>query len=249
MTRPTRAPSRAQWRDRLADLPVAARLELMRANSGLPGPRANLSLLEAAADLADPTFVDALLDTDEEYLVACGASGLGALLVTATATDTDRAARLHELARDDRWRVREGVAMALQRLGDAGRADGAERLAELTERWSAARDPLVQRAVVAGICEPRLLDTPAAAARARLLCERATTMLLDQDPSTRRRPAWRTLRQALGYCWSVAVAADPAGGLPAFTELARRADTAADPDLRWIVRTNRSKARLAKLLV
>ena len=54
----------------------------------------------------------------------------------------------------------------------------------------------------------------------------------------------RVLRQSLGYCWSVAVAADPGSGLPAFAALAE--DT--DPDVRWVVRSNRTKARLAKLL-
>jgi hypothetical protein len=52
------------------------------------------------------------------------------------------------------------------------------------------------------------------------------------------------LRQALGYCWSVAVAADPATGLPRFRTLA----AADDPDVAWIVRENSRKARLANVL-
>lgn len=238
----TTAPTRSQWRDRLAPLTVGERLELLRANSGLPGPRANLTLLDAVADLADPDTVNALLGSDDEYLTACGAAGLGVL----GARDGDRgwATRLHELARDRRWRVREGVAMALQRLGDADLGDGGSRLADLTTRWSAENDPLVQRAVVAGVCEPRLLRSPERSAAAIALCARATDVLLAQDPPTRRRPNWRTLRQALGYCWSVAVAADPAAGLPVFADLA----DSADPDLAWIVKTNAGKARLSRLL-
>jgi hypothetical protein len=54
----------------------------------------------------------------------------------------------------------------------------------------------------------------------------------------------RTLRQALGYCWSVAVAAAPAAGLPRFQAL----EEYDDRDVAWIVRENRRKARLAKLL-
>ena len=53
----------------------------------------------------------------------------------------------------------------------------------------------------------------------------------------------RTLRQALGYCWSVAVAADPESGLAAF-----RALDESDPDVAWIVRSNAGKARLTGLL-
>jgi len=56
--------------------------------------------------------------------------------------------------------------------------------------------------------------------------------------------AIRVLRQALGYCWSVAVAANPGPGLPLFHSL--EADP--DPDIAWIVRQNRKKARLKSLL-
>jgi hypothetical protein len=48
---------------------------------------------------------------------------------------------------------------------------------------------------------------------------------------------WRVLRQALGYCWSVAVTADPAAGLPRFHALERRTH----PDVQWIVRENREE--------
>jgi hypothetical protein len=70
-----------------------------------------------------------------------------------------------------------------------------------------------------------------------------TAALAARPAGARRDPGVRTLRQALGYGWSVAVAADPAGGLPAFRSL----DTG-DPDLAWIVRENSRKARLSGLL-
>jgi len=59
----------------------------------------------------------------------------------------------------------------------------------------------------------------------------------------RKQPDARTLRQGLGYCWSVAIAADPAPGLIAFNSL----DTS-DPDVAWIVNQNRRKKRLSSLL-
>jgi hypothetical protein len=245
-TSPT-PPTRRQWRDRLAGSATPDRLVLLAAHSGLPGPRANLTLLDAAADLADPSLVEALLASGDEYLTACGAAGLGELIAADADADAGREARLRELARDQRWRVREGVAMALQRLGDADLRDGGQRLTAVTDRWSADDDPLVQRAVVAGVCEPRLLRTPAAAAAAVRRCGTATNLLLARPVRERRSPPWRTLRQALGYCWSVAVAADPGAGLPIFGRLADRAGS--DPDLAWIVRSNRGKARMAKLLV
>jgi hypothetical protein len=42
----------------------------------------------------------------------------------------------------------------------------------------------------------------------------------------------------------VAIAADPASGLPLFTALT----DSADRDVRWILRENAKKARLARLL-
>ncbi len=52
------------------------------------------------------------------------------------------------------------------------------------------------------------------------------------------------LRQALGYAWSVVIAALPGEGLPLFRDL----ETSTDPDIEWIVRENLKKARLKRLL-
>nr|WP_227422426.1 hypothetical protein [Pengzhenrongella sicca] len=129
--------------------------------------------------------------------------------------------------------------MALQRLGDADAAG----LRAVVAAWADDADPLVQRAAVAGICEPRLLATRATAEAALDACRRATASLAERDPAQRRGDV-RVLRQGLGYCWSVAIAAVPERGLPAFAALA----TSTDPDVAWIVRENRKKSRLARLL-
>ena len=199
--------------------------------SGLPGPRGNIELGLAAGEEATSETIDALLATGDEYLTFCGVIGLGRLAAVE---------RLHAHASDDRWRVREGVAMALQRLGD----EDLDRMITVVREWASDPDPLVQRAAAAGICEPRLLRTPAAAAAAVDVCDRATRLLAARPDSTRRDPNVRALRKGLGYCWSVAVAADPGAGLPRFGALA----DVDDPDVAWIVRENRKKARLAKLL-
>ena len=104
--------------------------------------------------------------------------------------------------------------------------------------------PLVRRAAAAAVCEPRLLRTAPAAACAIEVCSRATEGLAGLPSDGRRDSGARALRQALGYCWSVAVAADPAAGLPRFLSLA----ASADHDVAWIVRENGKKARLAPLL-
>ncbi len=190
--------------------------------------------MDAAAALASQATIDALLDSGDEYLVMCAAAALG-----RRANDPAAAARARALASDERWRVREGVAIGLQLLGDRN----LPALLVLVEEWAADPDPLVGRAAVAAVCEPRLLRDPQATAAALAACERLTTRLAALPPGQRRGADVRTLRQALGYCWSVAVAADPTAGLPTFGAL-----DVADPDVAWIVRTNTGKKRLAALL-
>jgi len=53
----------------------------------------------------------------------------------------------------------------------------------------------------------------------------------------------RVLRQAVGYAWSVVVAADIERAWPRFAALA----ASDDPDVAWIVRENLSKNRLRRL--
>jgi hypothetical protein len=73
----------------------------------------------------------------------------------------------------------------------------------------------------------------------------AVTADLERIPIEQRRAeATRTLRQALGYAWSVVIAALPDQGLATF----RRLQVSSDPDIKWIVRENLKKARLRKLL-
>ena len=232
------------YHEHLRELPRTQWPGYLSEHSGLPGPRANLALLHAVGDLADPSMLDTLISSDDEYLLACGVAGLGGRL----AAGGDVAiGRMHAFASDSRWRVREAVAMAIQRFGD----DSPARAGSLAVDWAADPDPLVRRAAVAGICEPRLLRTPAMAALAIRACQLATESLAGESLSTTPpadapagREARRVLRQALGYCWSVAIAADPEPGLIAFAVLR----TNPDPDVRWVVRENLGKKRLARLL-
>lgn len=208
----------------------------LTARSGLPGPRADLGLVEAFADVAPPDLVLALADEPDEYLRCCGTAGLGRLLLEGH----DVLDLLRARAADPLWRVREAVAMALQRLGDAD----PEAVRRVVAAWATDPHPLVRRAAVAGVCEPRLLRDLATAHAALAACAAATASIEALPAPARRDPDVRTLRQALGYCWSVAVAGDPAAGLPAFDALT----ASPDPDTAWVVRQNRTKARLRRLL-
>ena len=144
-------------------------------------------------------------------------------------------AALRRHATDLRWRLREGVAMALQHLGDA---DMDALLAEV-ERWTGG--PLEQRAAAAGVCEPRLLHDPAHAARVLGILDAITASI--PAMTDRRSDAFKTLRQGLGYCWSVAVAALPSAGKPLMDKWLAHPDA----DIRWIMRENLKKTRLERM--
>lgn len=233
--------TRAQHAAALHTLPPEGVAAYLTAHSDLPGPRANLELMAAAADVLPAAVALPLAREPDEYLRCCGVVTLGRLVVRAR-SDAERS-RVVELlttrAADLSWRVREAVATAAQRIGDADPT----RFLALVERWVHEADPLVVRAGVAAICEPRLLHDPAVAAAALAACEAATNGLRAVPTAARRNRGVRVLRQGLGYCWSVAVAADPSHGLPVFAGLPLD-----DPDVAWVVRENRKKKRLRTLL-
>ncbi|MFN8519811.1 MAG: HEAT repeat domain-containing protein [Chloroflexota bacterium] len=245
---------RADLAAQLREVPAAELEAWLEARSGLPGPRANLELLDAVGDVvaaerllawSELTPQAAPSGTSREYLPVCGVAGIGRLLVEAGAGAEGSEpllapllapllGRLLAAASDPRWRVREAVAIALQRWGDAGMAP----LLAATDRWADSSDRLVQRAVVAALCEPRLLREPATAAHVARTLD-AITATLAGAPDRRSEP-YRVLRQALAYGWSVAVAADP---LPGWATFGRWVDSD-DPDVAWLVRQNLGKRRM-----
>lgn len=232
---------------KVGDLRVAFRAAgdpeaFIRAHSGLPGPRGNLELAQAVADEGGERLFRRLVrwgaerapvNTPEEFLMVCGVVGLGRLLAEGR---TDVLPELRAFASDPRWRTREGVAMALQRWG---RADMRGLLAEM-RRW-AAGDRLEQRAAVAALCEPDLLGDARDVRRVLDLLDRITRTV--EGAPDRREDTFRVLRQALGYCWSVAVAASPDEGISRLDRWMRSNDA----DVRWIMRENLKKKRLAAL--
>jgi hypothetical protein len=209
--------------------------------SGLPGPRGNIELAQVVADLGTPKRFDRYLTwtpdrapvgSREEFLAFCGTVGLGRL-----AADGDRSVlpRIRELASDPRWRVREAVAMALQRLG------AVDMRALLTEMraWAGGND-YERRAAAAALCEPVLLGRTKDVRAVLRILDRITAGLARSDD--RRSEAFRALRKGLAYCWSVAVAAAPDAGRPSM-ERWMRSD---DPDVRWVMRQNLAKKRLTR---
>jgi hypothetical protein len=205
----------------------------LKKNSGLPGARANLELVEAVGEEADPELLWRLSASSDEFLALCGTAGLGHL---AVADPVPVMSWLRELASDPRWRVREGVAIALQHLG---RHSMPRLLAEM-EKWSTG-EPYVQRAAAAGLCEPSLLKEPEHVARVLKILDRITRSLA--AAGARKGEDFRVLKQALGYCWSVAAAAAPEAGRPLMEKWLR----SPDKDVAWVMQSNLGKARIGSL--
>ena len=205
----------------------------LKKHSGLPGPRANLELVAAVVEEADADRLWRLSASTDEFLATAGTAGLGRIALMEPETVMTW---LHELASDSRWRVREGVAMALQRLGKESMP---KLLAEM-EVW-AQDDAFVQRAAVAGLCEPALLKTNEDAVEVLTILDHITQSLA--ATKDRRNEGFRVLRQALGYGWSVAAAAAPQNAKPYLEKWL----SSADKDVAWVMRSNLGKARMSGL--
>ena len=229
--------------------------EYLASNSNLPGPRGNLELAFAFAEVAEDfstrnvrriwelalaltnvSVNEAPVNDPREFLPFCGAVALGAIASVHAELFRQAFPLLKKLANDSRWRTREGVAMGLQKL-IAKR--GQNVLAEL-DSWVARNEWLAMRAVAAGVAEPALLKHEQIAKGALALHEKIFSHVL--AAGERKTDEFRTLRQALGYSLSVVICANPKEG---FEYMERIAGTY-DADILWVIRENLKKNRLVK---
>ena len=210
-------------------------------NSGLPGPRGNIELAEAVADIGTEEIfenylgldeLNELTDSEKEYILFCGILGLGRLISEGQHQHLNT---VHPFASDSRWRVREAVAMALQQWG---RVD-MEGLLQEVQSWLKG-GWLEQRAVAAGLCEPALLRLPEHVASVLSILDTITENILHS--TDRQSEGFRALRKGMGYCWSVAVAASPDLGKNYMEKWLK----VSDKDIRWIMKENLKKNRLVK---
>ena len=227
----------------------------LKANSNLPGPRGNLELAgqfaEALGGLAAGSRAEAAwqvvaglaavgpgeapVGDPGEFLAFCGTVAAGGF-----AADPSRRRAgwevIRRAAEDERWRLREAAAQAIQRALPFDRTGG---LAVL-EDWAGTGPWLICRAVAAGVADPPLLADPVLAVAALHLHEAVLGRFVTAPD--RKDAGWRVLRQGLGYTLSVAVAAAPEAGF----ELLRRLALVPDRDLARVLRSNLGKNRLAR---
>lgn len=234
--------NRAEYSAKLQALSPSEWTAYLLSESGLPGARANLTLIDAAADVGDETQFRAWLHNTHEKVTAnsaevfpilCGIVGYGRLLAEG---QLNALAILRKYASDMRWRVREAVCIGLQRVGDAHM----DALLNYMADWSTG-NLLEKRAAAAALCEPRLLKNPAQVEQVLTILDSITTAI----PYVKDRKAedFQALRKGLGYCWSVAVCALPDMG----KRLMEKWFANTDKDIRWIMRENLRKDRLKRM--
>lgn len=210
--------------------------------SHLPGPRANLELAFAAAlEGSEGQLVQyaelgpdiAEKGTREEFLAVCGVIGLGYL---AARGEAEHFSLIRRCASDPRWRIREAVALGLQKYGETNFED----LLLLMIDWSKG-SLLEKRAVVATLCEPSLLLDDHNVMKILDVLDSITISIANEVD--RRSEDFRVLRKALGYGWSVAVVALPRIGKARMEKWIESTDS----DIRWIMKNNLKKNRLIKM--
>ena len=209
--------------------------------SGLPGPRSNLELLYVAAAECEESILrkwlamhieEAPENTPQVYLQCIAVVSLGRFILQDENESDIKA--LRRFANDNRWRIRESVAMALQMIGKSN----TQLLAAITEPW--LDDSLHElRAVAAAWAEPVLLKTDFAQKTALAFMDKITYRF--QQTESDDKEARRILKKGLEYCWSVVVAANIEIGKPFFEKW-----FFSDAVIQKIMLVNLTKNRLIK---
>ena len=229
------------------------------ANSNLPGPRANLGLANAFADavgvlarskprdawelclsMCAVSAKEAPSNSRGEFLSLCGTVALGSLGVLAAKgpspiSSAQVLAELKRRSHDERWRTREAVAIAIQRM----LAELGGSFADELTGWISDEDWLQMQAVVVGVAEPPLLKRDRSLAETALALHKSVISRA-QKAEDRKSSEFKVLRQALGFTLSVVVAEIGGEGFEYMRELA----STNDDDLTWVLKENLKKDRL-----
>jgi hypothetical protein len=230
--------------------------KVLMAGSNLPGPRGNIELAQDFARMLSSVRIEdwhwtmlaawqampisaAPANSAAEFLPFCAALAMGVMYPVLARPGRRRAlAAVKVAAADPRWRTREAVAMALQDIGEHNPSE----LKEIVERWMPVAGWLEKRAITAGLAHTPLLRESAFALFSLSVADQLVDSVARASRADRSREDFRVLRQGLGYSLSVFAAALPEAGFP----LLRKWAASQDPDVRWIIRENLKKKRLAE---
>lgn len=230
--------------------------DLLLTNSNLPGPRGNLTLalkfaeyFEAAPvskalwdrinNWADISAEEAPANNPREYLTFCGVLALGAYYFRADEeTKTDIMNRLKTAMNDQRWRVKESVAMALQQIAEKD----FNVVKNYFSMWYNNSNFLEKRAFIAALAHPPILKNEEIARFSLKISEDILNDILATNRTSRRSEDFTVLSKGLQYALSVFVAYQPEEGF----DLLKRYAGLGDSDINKIIKANLGKSRLTK---
>lgn len=213
-------------------------IPFLKKNSGLPGPRGNLELAYAVAETGNQRHFEHFLTSDgpenssEVFVLFCGIVGLGKL----AANRPKLFDCVRPYASDPRWRIREAVPTGLQLAGD----QDMDLLVREMRKWIKG-NWYEKRAATATLAEPRLLKQAKHVKQVLDIMDRITKSMETDEMS--KDESYKVLRQGMGYCWSVAVAALPEDGKSLMESWLDNEDK----DIRWVMKENLKKNRLVKM--
>jgi hypothetical protein len=223
-------------------------------HSKLPGPRANLELGADVARLArergagssflaifESWLTGTLPDHPAaEYLPFCAVQGLGGLYLGSSPADQQRiAALLRKSANSTNWRLREGVTLGLQFIGE----EDSDAMMAILRDWLPDATSLELRPVIATIAHPPILSRrPDIANEGIDIAGEIFARIQTIDASSRKQESFKVLAKGMGFAVSVIVAAAPERGFA----MMRRFATSGDADINRILKENVGKSRLTK---
>jgi hypothetical protein len=213
-------------------------IENLLKNSGLPGPRGNLELMHSFSEKATESEVnecfsfyrDDLHNSPEEFVVMCGIVGYCILNkdnIPKTLTT------IRKYASHSSWRIRESVATGIQEIAE----NNLNEIIDNLKKWMDGNE-LEKRAIVAALCEPKLLKEKTIIVELLKLLN-IITMGFDKIDG-KLSENQNSLRKTLGYGWSVAIVSLPNEGKLAFEKIAE----CNNKHIKWIVKENLRKKRL-----
>lgn len=215
----------------------------LKEHSNLPGPTPNLELAKAFARIGtlmdfkkyiQYDYREAPENTPAEFLTFCGILGLGRYL--AKYHDAGLFQMLKKRANDPRQRIREGVTIALQTIGRK-RINRLLKYAKMLTEGTY----LEQRAAITALCHPDLLTDRKICLEVFDLLDWVTASMTEDE--AKEDEGFELLKEALSYCWSIAVAALPEKG----KSMMERWIKENHPVVKNIMRKNLEKKRLSLL--
>jgi hypothetical protein len=230
--------------------------QYLLSHSNLPGKRGNIELGFSFADYVEENYhkynlqlfqycLALISENDErknengneEFLPFCAVVALGRI-GKIDETRADEVIRfLKTVATDGRWRIREAVAMAIQEIMDAH----AEKILDKLIKWADEDNWLIQRALVAGLAEPRIIKSRKIAEISLEIHKKIIAKVAEETDT--KNTDRQVLIKGLCYTLSVIITGTEDEGFRYLEDLMKIKNAV----IRKIIRENLKKNRLKRL--